>query len=157
MRGIDFMRSDYEWLVNTTTTLLIGCLLALEDPHFLDTWLRYFDARTKKLKDNKVRRRENKVTDLFVAHPLKWEDLILGGINQIKLRNMQPKRGLVMTEQDENFVIMRHRKTLVHGQIPEILGISFLKNTTLNMCFTIKLLLSDTDYFRSSWRKSTNI
>ena len=40
-----------------------------EDPDFIDTWLRCFaaSARTKKLKDDKEKGRENVITDLFEA------------------------------------------------------------------------------------------
>lgn len=82
----------------------IGCLLILEDPDFLDAWLRCFDAstRTKKLKGNKAKRRENKVMGLFLvtagveairkvlkmAHHLKLEELTFQKISQIILRNI---------------------------------------------------------------------
>ena len=48
----------------------IGYRLSLEDSDFVDTWLRYFaaSARTKKLKDNKERRRENKIMDFSTSY-----------------------------------------------------------------------------------------
>ena len=47
----------------------IGYQLSLEDPDFVDTWLRCFtvSARTKKLKDDKKNEGENEITDLFLV------------------------------------------------------------------------------------------
>ena len=47
----------------------IGYQLSLENPDFVNTWLRCFaaSARTKKLKDDKEKGGENVITDLFLA------------------------------------------------------------------------------------------
>ena len=43
--------------------------LSLEDPDFVDIWIRCFaaSARTKKLKDDKEKGEENEITDLFLV------------------------------------------------------------------------------------------
>ena len=45
----------------------IGYQLSHKDPNFVDTWLRCFAAiaRIKKLKDDKEKRGENEIMDLF--------------------------------------------------------------------------------------------
>ena len=82
--------------------------LSLEDPDFVDTWQRCFaaSARTKKLKDNKEKVGENKITDFFLAtagcepimkvstmaYPTSLE------ISEIIRRNMRPNKRLVAAE-----------------------------------------------------------
>ena len=86
----------------------IGYQFSLEDPDFVDTWLRCFaaSARTKKPKDDKEKRGENEITDLFLvlaicesimkvstmAYPTNLEDQIFEKICQIIRRNMRPKK-----------------------------------------------------------------
>ena len=92
----------------------IGYQLSLEDPDFVDMWLRCFAAssRAKKLKDDKEKGRENEITDLFLAtagckaimkvstktYPTNLEDLTFEKISQIIRRNKHPKKRLVVTE-----------------------------------------------------------
>lgn len=47
----------------------IGYLTSMEDPEYVETWLRFFaaSARVKKLKDTKVNGGEKEVTDLFLV------------------------------------------------------------------------------------------
>ena len=72
---------------------LIGYQFSLEDPDFIDTWLRCFaaSARTKKLNDDKEKGGENEITDMFLptagceaimkvstmAYPTNLEDLTI--------------------------------------------------------------------------------
>ena len=88
--------------------------MSLEDPDFVDTWLRSFDvsARTKKLKDDQEKGGENENTDLFLAtagceaiikvstmaYPTNQEVLTIEKISQIIRRNMRPKKRLVVAE-----------------------------------------------------------
>ena len=84
----------------------IGYQLFLEDPDFVNTWLRCFtaSARIKKLKD-KEKREENEITDLFLVtagcetirkvsdmtYPTNLEDLTFEKISQIIRRNIRQK------------------------------------------------------------------
>ena len=102
----------------------IGYQLSLEDPYFVDTWLRCFapKARTKKLKDDKEKERENEITDLFLAtaeceaimkvsimaYPTKLENLSFEKISQVIRRNMRPKKRLVMAEKTK-FMSMKQK------------------------------------------------
>ena len=88
---------------------LIRYQLFLEDPDFVDTRLRCFatSARTKTLKDDEEKGRENEITDLFLAtvgceaimkvstmvYSANLEDLTLEKISQIIRINMKPKDG----------------------------------------------------------------
>ena len=92
----------------------IGYQLSLEDPDFVDTWLRCFAARarTKKLKDDKEKGGEYEIMDLFLtiarceammkvstmAYPINLEDLTFEKISQIIRRNMKSKKRLVVAE-----------------------------------------------------------
>ena len=94
--------------------LLIGYQLSLEDPDFVNTWLRYFaaSARTNKLKDDKEKGGENEIMDLFLAttgceaimkvstivYPTNLEDLTFEKISQIKRTNMRLKKKLLVAE-----------------------------------------------------------
>ena len=89
-------------------------LSAPQHPNFVDTWLRCFAAstRTKKLKNNKAKGKENDITGLFLAtagceailkvsimaYPTNLEDLTFEKINQIIRRNMRHKKRLVVAE-----------------------------------------------------------
>ena len=92
----------------------IGYQLSLEDPDFVDTWLRCFvaSARTKMLKDDKEKGGENEIMDVFLAkagceaimkvatmaYPTNMEDLTFEKITQIIRRNMRPKKRLVVAK-----------------------------------------------------------
>lgn len=49
--------------------LLIGSLLYVEDPDFVENWIRCFAAllRTNKIQNNKINAGENEIADLFLA------------------------------------------------------------------------------------------
>ena len=86
----------------------------LEDPDFVDTWLKWFAAcaRTKKQKDNREKGGENEITDFFlttagckaimkvstIAYPTNLKNLTLEKISQIIRRNTKSKKRLVMAE-----------------------------------------------------------
>ena len=88
--------------------------LSLEEPEYVETWIRCFaaNARTRKLKDNKERGGENEITDLFLAtagceavmkistmaYPRNLEDLTFEEISQVIRKNMRPKKKLVVAE-----------------------------------------------------------
>ena len=92
----------------------IGYQLSLEDPDFVDTWLRCFtvSTRTKKLKDDKEKGREDEIMNLFLTtagckvimkvftmgYPTNLEDLTFEKINQIIRRNMRSKKRLVVAK-----------------------------------------------------------
>ena len=102
---------------------LIGYQLSLEDPDFVDTWQQCFAAiaRTKKLKDDKEKGRENEVANLFLAtagceaimkvssmaYPTSLEDLTFEKISQF-IRNMRHKKRLVVTERTK-FILMKQK------------------------------------------------
>ena len=71
--------------------------------------------RTKKLKDDKEKGRENEITDLFLstagceaimkvstmAYPTNLEDLTFEKISQIIRKNIRPNKSLVVAEKNE--------------------------------------------------------
>lgn len=100
----------------------IGYSLVLEDPEYVDTWIRCFaaNARCKKLKDNKNTGGENEITDLFMAtagceaimkvatmvYPRELEEMTFEEISQVIKGNMRPKKRLVIAERTK-FMAMK--------------------------------------------------
>ena len=92
----------------------IGILTRLEDPDYVEMWLKCFSAfaRSKKLQDKKNIGRENEITDLFLAsagceanmkvavmiYPKDLEDLPFEEIAHIIRNNVRPKKKLVIAE-----------------------------------------------------------
>ena len=54
---------------NTTIPSPIGCLTTLDDPEYVKSWIRCFEAlaRVKKLRDKRNEEEPNEITDMFRA------------------------------------------------------------------------------------------
>ena len=53
----------------TTMALPKGCLTTLDEPKYVETWIRCFEAlaRVKKLRDRRGKGEQNEITDMFLA------------------------------------------------------------------------------------------
>ena len=92
----------------------IGILTRLEEPDYVEMWLKSFaaHARSKKLQDKKNIGGENEITDLFLAsarceanmrvavmlYPKDLEDLTFEEIAHIIRNNLRPKKKSVIVE-----------------------------------------------------------
>ena len=93
---------------------LIGCLTTLDDPEYVETWIRCFKAlaRVKKQTDRRSEGEQNEITDIFLAtaeceaiqkvstmaYPRNLKELTFKEIGEVIKRNIRPKKSLVIAE-----------------------------------------------------------
>ena len=93
---------------------LIGCLTTLNDPEYVEIWIRCFEAlaRVKKLRERDKAKRNKMKLDMFLAtatykaiqrvstmaYPRNLEELTFKEIAKVIKRNIRPKKRLVIIE-----------------------------------------------------------
>ena len=86
----------------------IGCLTTLDDPEYVESWIRCSEAlaRAKKLRDRRSKGEQNEITEMFLAtvgyeaiqkvstmaYPRNLEELTFKEINELIKRNIRPKK-----------------------------------------------------------------
>ena len=104
--------------------LPIGCLNILDDPEYVETWIRCFEvlARVKKLKERQSEEEQNEITDMFLtttgceaiqrvsmmAYPKNLEELTFKEIGEVIKRNIRPKKRLIIAERTKFLEIRQH-------------------------------------------------
>ena len=102
----------------------IGCLTSLDDPKYVETWIRCFDAlaRVKKLRDRRSEGEQNEITDMFfatagceaiqkvstMAYSRNQEELIFKEIGEVIKRDIRPKKRLVVAKRTKFLETRQH-------------------------------------------------
>ena len=92
----------------TTMASLIGCLTTLDDPEYLETWIRCFEALVKvnKQRDRRSEGEQNAITEMFnatagceaiykvstIAYPRNLEELNFKEVGEVIKRNTSEKK-----------------------------------------------------------------
>ena len=103
---------------------LIGCLARLDDPEYVETWIKCLGAlaRVKKLRDRRSEGEENEITVVFLttagceaiqkistmAYPRNLEELTFQEISEVIKRNIRPKKKLVIAERRKFLETRQH-------------------------------------------------
>ena len=103
---------------------LIGCLTALDDPEYTETWISCFEvlARVKKLRDRWSIGEQNEITDLCLttarreaiekvstmAYPRNLEELTFKEIGELIKRNIRQKKRLIIADRTKFLKTRQH-------------------------------------------------
>ena len=102
----------------------IGSLTTLDDPEYVETWIRCFDAlaREKKLRDRRSKEEQNEITDMFLAtagceaiqkvstmaYQRNLEELTFKEISEVIKKNIRQKRRFVIAERTKFLETRQH-------------------------------------------------